>query len=88
MVGLQDAMMTDENEDKSRIYIEFEDIGSVEVKLYTVDNVTPMQLLALAHFFEFEGKNSLAVQRAAQMQAEVQRQQRDQIIVPKPKMEL
>ena len=70
--------MSDENE-ISRIYIEFEDIGSAEIKVYTVDNVTPLQLLALAHFFEFEGKNTLGMQRAAQIQEAMRKKKHGQI---------
>jgi hypothetical protein len=77
--------MTDENiEEKSFIYIEFEDIGSVDIKMSKLENVTAFQILAMAHFMEFEGKNTLAVQRAAQMQAQMQQEQMQKIAVPKP----
>jgi len=73
--------MTDENvEEKSFIYIEFRDIGSVDISISNFENVTAFQLLAMAHLLEFEGKNALAVQRAAQMQ----QQQMNKISVPKP----
>lgn len=74
----------DENEEKSFIYIEFEDIGSVDIKASQFNNVTAFQLLAMAGLMEFEGKNTLAVQRAAQMQAEMQRSQMGKIAVPQP----
>lgn len=77
--------MTDENkEEKSFIYIEFEDVGSVDIQVSNFENVTAFQLLAMAHLLEFEGKNALAVQRAAQMQAQMQQQQMNKIAVPKP----
>jgi hypothetical protein len=72
----------DENEEKSFIYIEFDDIGSVDIKSSNFNNVTAFQLLAMAGLLEFEGKNTLAIQRAAQMQAEMQRQ-KPKIEVPK-----
>lgn len=77
--------MSDEkiNEEKSFIYIEFVDIGSAEIRDYNLKNVTPFQLLAMAHFLEFEGKGSLAVQKAAQVQAQMNREQQEGIIVPK-----
>jgi len=67
-------------EEKSFIYIEFNDIGSVDIKISQLENVTAFQILAMAHFMEFEGKNTLAVQRAAQMH----QQQMNKIAVPKP----
>ena len=70
--------MSDEKE-KSFIYIEFVDIGSAEIRDYNLENVTPFQLLAMAHFLEFEGKGSLAIQKAAQFQAQ---QQQPKIAVP------
>ena len=73
----------DEQNDENRSYvlIEFEDIGSVkfDAKLH---NVIPLQLLALSQYLEFEGKNNLAMQRAAQMQYEMQKQQAQKIAVP------
>lgn len=78
--------MTDENtnEEKSFIYIEFEDVGSVEITNYKLENVSPLQLLAVSAFLEFEGKATLSVQRAAQMQAQLERQKQQQIVVPTP----
>ena len=73
-----------ENEEKSFVYIEFEDIGSAEITNYKLENVSPIQLLAMAHFMEFEGKGALATQRAAQIQAQIQREQQQKIVVPTP----
>lgn len=72
------------NEEKSFVYIEFEDIGSAEITNYKFENISPLQLLAMAHFMEFEGKGALATQRAAQMQAQIEREQRQRIAVPSP----
>ena len=84
--------MTDENksmdEEKSFLYIEFEDMGSVEIIKYDHKNLTPLQLLAMASFFEFEGKSGLATQRAAQVQAQLERQQQQKIAVPKSTIEI
>lgn len=77
--------MTNENvEEKSFIYIEFQDIGSVDIQISNFENVTAFQLLAMAHLLEFEGKNALAVQRAAQVQAQMQKDQMQKIAVPRP----
>ena len=77
--------MIDENvEEKSFIYIEFQDIGSVDIQVSNFENVTAFQLLAMAHLLEFEGKNALAVQRAAQIQSQMQKEQMQKIAVPRP----
>ena len=84
VVGLQGVMMTDENEleGKSSIYIEFDGVNSVSIIKYDPENVTPLQLLALAQFLDFEGKASLSVQRATQMQHQMQAVQNKKIAVP------
>ena len=78
--------MTDENnnEEKSFIYIEFADLGSAEIVGYQLENISPLQLLAMAHYVEFEGKSALAQQRAAQAQAA----QQSKIVVPKAEIEI
>ena len=72
------------NEEKERSYIlvEFQDLGSTEIIQYKHENISPLQLLTLGVFLDFEGKNALAVQRSAQIQAEMKKQQREQIVVP------
>jgi len=82
--------MTDENtnEEKSSIYIEFKDIGSVEIVGYQANSLTPLQLLALSAFLEFEGKSALSVQRQAQVQAQFERQQKQKIAVPNSTIEI
>ena len=82
--------MSDENtnEEKSFLYIEFEDMGSVEIRKYDHKNLTPLQLLAMASFFEFEGKSGLATQRAAQVEVQLKLQQQQKIAVPKSTIEL
>jgi hypothetical protein len=79
-------MSDEKQEDKSYIYIEFNDIGSVEIKDFQLNQVTAFQLLAMAHLMEFEGKNTLSVERMAQMQQSMEQQK--QILVPKPNVEL
>jgi hypothetical protein len=78
--------MTEEKE-RSFIHVEFEDVHSAIFNVQ-FENIVPGQMLAIASYLEFEGKNQLSIQRAAQMQAEMQRQQRDQIVVPKTKVKL
>jgi hypothetical protein len=75
-----------ENEEKSFIYLEFDDIGSSEITNYKFENVSPYQLLLAHNLLEFEGKNSLAMQRAAQVQAQMKQSQQEQILVPKPEI--
>lgn len=75
----------DSNEEKSYIYIEFDGIGSVDVKISQFEQVTAFQLLAMAHLLEFEGKNVLVVQKAAQFQTQ---QQQPKIAVPSSTIEL
>ena len=75
------------DEEKSFIYIEFEDIGSVNVTVSNFESVTAFQLLAMAHLLEFEGKGHLAVEKGAQMQAQMERQQ-PKIAVPTSTIEL
>ena len=89
VVGLPSLIgdiMSDENkvEEKSSIYIEFDGINSVSIIKYDPENITPLQLLALAQFLDFEGKGSLSVQRAAQMQQQLEAQQNKKIAVPEP----
>lgn len=72
--------MTDE--EKSSLYIEFKDIGSVEIVGYQANSVTPLQLLAMSAFLEFEGKSALSVQRQAQFRAQMEREQKQKIVVP------
>ena len=72
--------MSDEKE-RSYILIEFEDIGSAAFNT-KYENVVPGQILIASTFLDFEGKNQLAIQRAAQMQAE----QMNKIAVPTPNM--
>jgi len=70
------------DEEKSSIYIEFENIGMATPIKYNPQNVTPFQLLAMAHFLEFEGKNNLAMVRGAQIRQQMEQEQRSKIITP------
>jgi hypothetical protein len=71
----------DEEKSKNYIYVEFEDEHSAIFNI-RFENVVPGQMLAVAAYLDFEGKNQLALQKAAQMQAEMQ----NKIAVPKPKV--
>jgi len=84
MVAVEAGVTNENVEEKSFIYIEFQDIGSVDIQISNFENVTAFQLLAMAHLLEFEGKNALAVQRAAQVQAQMQKDQMQKIAVPRP----
>jgi hypothetical protein len=74
-------MRINTNEEKSFVYIEFEGIGSAEITNYNLQNVSPLQLLAMASYMEFEGKAALSV-------ANLERQQLQRIAVPKSTIEL
>ena len=78
--------MTDE--EKSFVHIEFESMGSAEITGYQMENVSPLQILALSAFLEFEGKSVLSVQRQAQIQAQFERQQKQKIAVPNSTIEI
>jgi len=73
------------DEERSFIFIEFDGIGSVDISYSEFNNVTAFQLLAMSGLMEFEGKNTLAMQRAAQIQSEMNK---PKIAVPKPSIEL
>lgn len=81
--------MNDEiNEKKSFIYVEFANVGSADPTTWQFENISPMQLLAMSQFLEFEGKSTLAVQREAQIRAQLEREQMQKIAVPKPNIEI
>ena len=73
--------------ERSYILIEFKDLDSAIFDA-RFEHIVPGQMLAVASYLEFEGKNQLAMQKAAQMQAELMKQQREQIIVPTPQVKL
>jgi hypothetical protein len=80
-------MSNEEKKERSYILIEFEDVDSASFNV-RYENVGPGQMLIASHFLEFDGKSQFAVQRAAQMQTEMQRQQMGKIVVPKPNMDM
>lgn len=61
--------MVDENEQipQSYILLQFTSIGSVIVKS-TFENVTPLQILSMAHLLELEGKLALQEQKFQEQQ--------------------
>lgn len=75
--------MTDEEDKKSRIYIEFEELNSTAFDA-KIENITALQLLTLAGYFEFKAKFMLTQQEYENMrQAEMSK-----IQVPAPKIEI
>jgi hypothetical protein len=87
-VGLENIMSDEETkwrdaaeENKSYFYIEFEGEGSAR---FTADlqNITPMQMLALAAWMEFEAKHQLSMEKAAQFQQRLQQEQMQGIAIP------
>ena len=74
---------SDNEKERNFIHIEFEDIHSAIFNIQ-FENVVPGQMLAIASYLEFEGKNQLALQKQQQMQAEMQQK----IVVPSPQVKL
>jgi hypothetical protein len=72
--------MTDE-EKKSYFHVEFEHVGSAS---FTVDlqNITPMQMLAMSAWMEFEAKHQLSMEKASQFQQRLQQEQMQSIAIP------
>jgi hypothetical protein len=66
-------------EPKSYIFIKFEDIGSVIMNMIS-NGVTPLQMLAMAHYLEVKGKNSLIQQENERLEKEAA----NNIARPKP----
>lgn len=67
------------DEPVSRLTIVFEGVGSAHFTMH-VENITPLQLLALSAFLEVEAKQHLLAQKAQQQQ---QLAEQKKIIVPK-----
>ena len=62
-------MDTQPQEPKSYIFIKFADIGSV-VMDFIANGVTPLQMLAMAHYLEVKGKNALIQQENERLEKE------------------
>ena len=71
------SIMTDE--EKSFIYIDFESPGNVRAT-FNMGEVTPLQILAVASYLEYKGKNEL---QRMEMEA-IQKAVQQQIVTPKP----
>lgn len=71
-------------DNNSVVFVQFKEINSVEIVQLGLKNVTPMQILALAHFLEYKGKSTLSVQEAQAMaEKERMEQEKPKIEVPK-----
>ena len=70
--------MTDE-EVKSWFHVNFESSGSTKMDI-SMNEVTPLQLLALAGYLEYKGKNEL---QRMEMEA-IQQAMQQEIAIPKP----
>ena len=72
----------DMDENKSILFIEFKEKGSVDITDLRVQNVTPFQLMSMAMFFEYKAKSILQAQ-------EIQRAfEEEKLEQEKPKIEL
>jgi len=70
------------DENKSILFIEFKEKGSVDITDLRVQNVTPFQLMSMAMFFEYKAKSILQAQ-------EIQRTlEEEKLEQEKPKIEL
>jgi len=70
------------DENKSILFIEFKEKGSVDITDLRVQNVTPFQLMSMAMFFEYKAKSILQAQ-------EIQRTfEEEKLEQAKPKIEL
>jgi len=69
-------IMTDK---KSSLVVEFGDINSVEFSM-NLNNVSPMQLLALSQYLDWKAKTALAQQEYMEMQ----KHEASKIAVPTP----
>ena len=80
--------MTDEKqEQKSYIYIEFEDVTSIATKQFSFSGVSPFQLFAIAHYLRMKGE-TMMINIEMQQQRMIQEQaERTKIVVPKPKLQ-
>lgn len=70
--------MSENEEERSYILMQFVAPGSVVFNAQ-FENVTPLQILALAHYLEYRGKRTLAEEESQRMA----QQEQQKIIVPK-----
>ena len=67
---------------QSRLLVVFENLGSAHFSV-SAENVTPMQLLGLAAYLEFQGKQGLLEQKIAQR---MESENRPKIVVPEGRL--
>lgn len=64
------------------IHVEFDGVGSVNFKQFVMNNVSPLQVIALANYLEVTAKSELVAQLAmAKEQID-----KSKLIVPEPKI--
>jgi hypothetical protein len=71
------------NKDDSFVLVQFKEVNSVELVTFAPNNVSPLQILALAHYLEFVGKSTLQaqeIQRAVEL--EQKEQEKPKIVLP------
>jgi len=67
----------------SFLLAQFKEVNSVEFVKFMPNNVSPLQLLALAHYLEFVGKSTLQAQEIKRaVELEQQEQEKPKIAVP------
>jgi len=71
--------MTDE--ERCFLLIEFEEEGSAKFNV-TLEKISPIQMLGIAQWMEFEAKHQLSMEKAALFQQRLQQEQLEHIAVP------
>lgn len=67
----------------SFILVQFKEVNSVELIKFMPNNISPLQLLALAHYLEFIGKSTLQAQEIKRaVELEQKEQEKPKIILP------
>ena len=80
--------MTDEKqEQKSYIYIEFEDVTSIATKQFSLSGISPFQLFAIAHYLRMKGETMMINIEMQQQRMMQEQAERTKIVVPKPTLQ-
>jgi len=71
------------NKDDSFVLVQFKDVNSTEMVQLAMPNISPMQLLALAGYFEYKAKSIIQAQEVQMMlEQERMEQEKPKIAVP------
>lgn len=81
MQDMKGALGNEEDEDISRLIIKFERPGSARFDV-AAEGVFPEQILAVANFLEWKGKQMLQMADLKRMQQMQQQNEKNRIVVP------